>query len=316
MKKINEMINYALEVLVANGLEKTGRRTPFTGYQDLNIDEIEMMEFLFKFEGSMEKFVELAEENKGCNANTPIDKLMYHLNKTHNFGFLNHNKVEVLNAIEDISQIHMKERHITYLNILRNIKPDINILFVDYYNQIHSHLNPFMVEQVLFSLYETLDYEGLKMNYKDFSAASISHFFTGDWKPYFSPSNWGYYIVDSFGRYNPYLSLYPKNEDGTGAIWSYRSSKYPNGSYGSKKSAEAKISQLKSLNEIAGIEGLNWSIQFANINDMYFNLTEEERTSEKFNRDRLHIEQEVPKGKITMHKKLVKELLSLSKRSA
>lgn len=306
MTKAINMINQAVEVLITNGMKKTGWHIAFSGYQDLRVEEIEMLEFLFQFEGSMEKFVELAQENKGCNANTPIWKLMYHLNKTHSFGFLKRNRVEVLDTISDISQITMKPRHVTYLNILKAIKSEVETLFVEAYNQTQPHLNPFRVEQVLFYLRESLEYEGINTEYSDFRLA-VPHSFTGDWVPYFCKSNWGYYIVDSLGGYGGSLSLI--SWPGEKTKWSYTSSNYANVSHGFKSTAEAQVSKMRELNAIAGFEGLDWKIEFENRNDLEFKESE-------YN----HVYQDIPKGKITTHRKMEREILRsqklLSKRSA
>jgi len=305
MKKIIEMINQAVEVLVANKMEKTGYKTQFTGYRHLNVEEIEMMEFLFQFDGAMEKLVKLVEENKGDDVYTPILKLMYHLNKIHNFGFLNRSKVEVLDTIEDITQITMKPRHVTYLRILKDIRHDIETLFVNYYNQTPSHLNPFRVEQALFAIKETLESEGIKTDYRDFKVA-VPHTFTGDWVPYFCKSNWGYYIVDSFGGFDGSLSII--QWPGEKPQWSYVSSKYANRWHSSKSTAEVQITKLRELNAIAGIEGLDWEIKFENRNDLEFKQGE-------YN----HVYQDIPKWKVTLYKKMEREILrgqKLSKRSA
>jgi|GEM_PF-3227166 len=310
MKNINELVNQAVEVLVTNGMEKTGGRFAFTGYQDLKINEIEMLEFLFQFDGAMEKFIELVQEYKGSGVHMPIDKLMYHLNKAHNFGFLNRNKVEVLDTISDISQIPMKPRHLVFLDILKDIKPEIEKLFIEAYNQINQHLNPFKVEQTLFYLRESLEYDGIKTKYSDFRLA-VPHTFTGDWKPYFCKSNWGYYIKDTlFGGYDGSLSIIQWL--GEKPQWSYMSSKGAERwyGYGHQAGAEKQIEKLRELNTIANIEGLDWEIVFANTNDIFFNVLKEGKVKMG---DYYHFHQDIPKGKITIHKRLERELLKTPK---
>lgn len=302
MTKSNEMINQAVEVLVANGMEKTGGRSAFTGYQDLRIDEVEMMEFLFQFDGSMDKFEELVNEHKGSGVYMPIGKLMYFLNQTHNFGFLNRNKVEMLDSVLDISETLMKPRHLAFLDILKAIKPEIETLFIQAYNQTQLNLNPFRVEQVLFYLKESLEYEGNIIKYSDFRLA-VPHTFTGDWKPYFSKSNYGYFIVDSFGGFDGSLSLtsWPREK----TKWIYMSSKHANGWHGCESTAKAQVLKLRELNAIAGIEGLDWTIKFENCNDIYFK-------SGEYN----HVYQDIPKGKIILHKKMERDILRSHKLSS
>ncbi|KKQ05054.1 MAG: hypothetical protein US15_C0036G0001, partial [Candidatus Moranbacteria bacterium GW2011_GWF1_36_4] len=271
MTKSNELINQAVEVLIANGMEKTGVRSAFTGYQDLRIDEVEMMEFLFQFDDSMDKFNELALENKGEPANTPIWKLMYHLNQTYNFGFLNRNKVEVLDTISDISQIQIKPRHLVFLDMLKSIKPNIETLFVGAYNQTQPHFNHFRVEQVLFYLRESLEYEGIDTKYSDFRLA-VPHTFTGDWLPYFCKSNYGYYIVDNlFGGYagSLYITAVDKGEK---PQWYYGSSNGADRWHGHESTAIAEIEKLRALNSLAGFEDLDWKIVFANRHDVPFRI--------------------------------------------
>ena len=293
MKKINELINQVVEVLIANGMQKTGGRFAFTGYQDLKIDEVEMMEFLFQFEGSMDKFEEFTKEYQGSAVHMPIGKLMYQLNQTHNFGFLNRNKVETPDTVLDISQIQMKPRHLVFLDILKAIKPEIEELFLLAYNQTQPHLNPFRIEQVLFYLRESLEYEGIKTKWTDFTTA-VPHLFTGDWLPYFCKSNWGYFIVDSLGGFAGSLSLasWPREQ----TKWIYTSSKGADRWHGYESTAEAQVSKLRDLNAIAGIEGLDWEIKFENLNDMEFKQGE-------YN----HVYQDIPKGKVALHKRLESE---------
>lgn len=302
-----EKLNKAVEILIANGIKKTGggggRYFPFTGYNDLKISEVEMLEFLIGFDGATEKLEELVREDKYTSLGFAINMLMYWLNKIHAFGFLDSSKVKVLDTVKDMSEIQLKPRHIIFLNILKSLKTDIEKLFVEAYNQTHSHLNPFRVEQVLFYLREFLEYEGIKTEYKDFSEA-VPHTFTGDWKPYFCKSNYGYYILDSFGGYGGSLGLYPKNSDGTGIEWSYMSRRKIVSWYGSKSGAEASVMKLRNLNSIAGIEGLDWTIKFANMNDVRDLWPNRQYEQGEY----IHINKDVPRGCITKHRKQFKEI--------
>lgn len=310
MIKSNELINQAVEVLIANGMEKTGGRFAFTGYQDLKINEIEMLEFLFQFEEAMEKFVELAEQKKREPVFLVIDKLMYHLNKTHNFGFLNRKKVEVLDTISDISQIEMKPRYVVFMDILKALKPDIETLFVEAYNKTQPYLNPLRVEQVLCYLREYLEYEGINTKYSDFILAA-PHIITGDCIPYFCRSHYGYYVVDTlFGGYGG--SLFLCSWPGEKTQWNYISSKCADRCHGRKYGAEAQIAKLRELNAIAGIEGLNWEIVYANQNDVYFNVLKEGKIKMG---DYHHFDQDIPKGKIMLHRKLYKDVIASYKSS-
>jgi hypothetical protein len=118
--------------------------------------------------------------------------------------------------------------------------------------------------------------------------------------PYFCQSNWGYYIIDSFGGFAGSLSITSWAREQT--KWIYTSSKDAGRWHGHESTAEAQVSKLRELNAIAKIEGLNWEIKFENQNDMEFKQGE-------YN----HVYQDIPKGKITLYKRLERETVKKHK---
>lgn len=309
MTKAKEMINQAVEILVANEMERSQGHGLFSCFEDLRVEDVEILEFLLST--CPETIVTLDHECKKLWAEYPgfrfgaftaITNTRIELDKKYHFGFMNRSKVEVLDNITDISQIPMKERHIVYLDKLRAVKLDVDSMLIKAFNQIQQHLNPFRIDQCLSYLHEELEYEGIKTSYSDYSKANPHNLS----KPYFCRSNWGYYITDTIGGYDG--SLYISQWPGEKAQWSYMSSKYANGWHTYKSMAEAQVTKLRELNAIANIEGLDWKIEFKNQNDLEFKQGE-------YN----HAHQDFPKGKVTLHKKMERGILrdhKLSRRSA
>ena len=236
--KANEMINKAVEVLVINGMGK--KHGLFSNYEELSVSDIEMLEFLTTtcpeaietLDQQCKKFIK-EYPNSVFSASYSIITTRVELDKKYHFGFMKQYPVNSLDTISNISEIPMKDRHVAYLKKLREVKPEIDAMLIEGYNQIHKELNPFRMEQCFNYLYEELESEGIKTSYPDYTKACLDISIN---RPYFCKSNWGYYIVDSFGGYEPYLNIYPKNEDGTGSIWNYNSSKLANSSFGSEES--------------------------------------------------------------------------------
>lgn len=307
----NQKMNKVIQVLISNNMRKTGTFSEFTGYQELRIDEIEMLDFLLDFDGAYEKFIEFTQEHKGEYVDMPIWKLDLYLHSIHNFGYHNSSKVTELDTIQDISEIELKPRHEVFLTILKGIKPDIEKLFVEAYNQTHKERNPFRVEQVLFYLRELLEYEGIKTDYKDFIKA-VPHTFSADWKPYFCESNYGFYILDNNNCYSGEIFLSPKDLDNKNELeWTYMASQSPNRWHGNKALAEITVEKLRALRDLSGLsEDLDWKVVYANYNDM--------REIDPFRGmdnieaycagQTVFIHKEVPKGFKGKHKQALKEI--------
>jgi len=295
----NEMMNKVIEVLKRYGSTKTGdTHKAFNGYEDLKIDEIEMLEYLFTYCSetleALEKVCEHYKEefNKSNSVSVLIMRTTFELDKIYNFGWLNSSKVDVPDTIKDIKEIPMKNRYIRYLSKLREIMPGIEEMFVSAYNQIQPHLNFLRIEQVFQYLQEELEYQGIKIPYAELDQA-CPHLVK---RPYFSRANYGYYIVDNHGCFDGHIYLSPNN-------WTYIALKSPSRWHGNKSLGEISIQKLRELRDLAGFsKDLDWELVYANYHDMQKN--DPFKGAEKF----IEISIEIPKRMKGKHRLALKDI--------
>lgn len=287
------MINKTIEVLKRYESTKTGdSHKAFKGYEDLKIDEVEMLEHLFTYcPETLETLEQICEEYKKPNSvSVLIMRTTLVLDRTYNFGWLNYSKVDVLDTIKDISEIQMKDRYVRYLSKLREVKPEIDEMFIEAYNQTQPHLNFLRIEQVFEYLEEELEYQGIKIPYAERDQACL-HLVK---RPYFSRGNYGYYIVDNYNCYAGHIYLSPDN-------WNYMALKSPDRWHGNKALAEITVHKLRELRDLAGLKDLDWEVVYANYHDMH--RLETQRT-ETF----IEINIEIPKGMKGKHRKVLKDI--------
>jgi hypothetical protein len=301
---VNEKMNKAVEIFINYECTKTGySHTKFAGFEDFAVDEVEMLSYLFE---NCPETLEIIEQQcehwkvefkKANSVSWLVMQSSFALNKIYKFGWMNRNKVDELDTIKDISEIDLKPNHIHYLNLLREHTPNVDNLFVSYYNQTQRHMNPFRVEQVFHVL------KNNKIPYGEYTKA-VKHAISGDWTPYFAKSNYGYYIVDNYGCFAGQLFLSPKDFDTKELDWTYMASRNADRWHGDKNRAETEVKKLYELNKIAGIEGLSWEVKYLNRNDIPDVLAKYDKWIDKHNNSHLFINKDIPKGKKTEHRKL------------
>ena len=307
-------IKEAVEVLKRYEATKTEySRINFAGVEDFPIDEIEMLDFLFEnCPETLETLKQVCEHykeefKKSSSSSWLIMQTSFALNKTYHFGWLNNSKVEKLDSISDISEIPMKDRYIKYLNILKTLKPDIEQMFIDAYNQCQPHLNFLRIEQTFSYIYDELEYITLKPSYVEFYEACPHR--VG--RPYFSRSNYGYYIVDTNGHYSGQIFLMNKDIDKTQPLqWWYTANISPDRWHGNKALADITVDKLRELRDIAGFSNLDWEVVYVNMHDIRAkdplrNLNYKERLVA-----RVHeiVEVDIPKGQIRHMKQASKDI--------
>jgi hypothetical protein len=311
MDNVDEMISQAVKVLVDNGINIDYKDVPVSSREDITAKNIELLEFLLLNCPETIKIL-----NKECKklrliyrghhafewevmlqTSYVIRQTKVELDKEYHFGFMKKSPVEILDTISDISQIPMKDRHIVYLNKLKEITPNIDIdaMFIEFYNQTQKELNPYRVEECLYCIRHELYYKGIEVYRADYSEDYYAACNGYEVSPYFYKNNWWYYIKDSFGRYNPSLKLVPKNEDKSETEWLYRSSRWIKAGggkgYNSKATARRRIKQFRERNAVAGFEGLDWEIVYLNSYDDIFNLMDKEKGSTED--DFIYIKQDI-----------------------
>ena len=104
--------------------------------------------------------------------------------------------------------------------------------------------------------------------------------------------NTGYVIRDNNGFFPVRLGLSVK-EDGKEVCWDYTAIRNADRWHCDKNQAEAQIQKLHELNEIAGIKELTWELVYANPEDF----------PRVQNAGVFMIEQDIPRGWITKHRK-------------
>jgi len=314
----DSMMNDVINTLIQYEFTKTGYHSLFTCIKDFGIDELEMLEFLFEncpetvktLEQECEKYQQ--EFKKPSSVSWLLMQTTFTLKRTYDydFGWLKNKKVDALDTITDILEIHMKERHIKYLSQLRELRTDIDATFIEAFNQTQPLLNPFRIEQTLFYLRESLEYEGIKTSYSDFVQA-VPFTFTGDWKPYFCKSNFGYYIVDNNGHYSGDIFMIHKDLDRNQPLqWWYTSSIAPESWHMDKALAKVKVEKLRELRGLAEFKNLDWKVIYANKNDMRENNPFRGLSYEQNLLAKKHeiIETDIPKGCIGKQCQAAKEI--------